>query len=124
MRAMLQCIHLPLLRMHAAVVFTKGWKCKRKAFGEQVDALEGMSVKVAQNDVCKRFSTKKWLRLELLSTQSLHIAMLPALTGGMVRRRHRKRFVEPQRWTRLDLLLGTRFLSSWKQFRYTIEHAR
>jgi hypothetical protein len=32
-----------------------------------------MAVKVAQNDVRKRISTRKWLRLELLSTQPLHI---------------------------------------------------
>lgn len=39
-RTMLQCIHMPFLRMHAAVVSSKEWKWKRKAFGKQVDALE------------------------------------------------------------------------------------
>ena len=51
--------------MNSAVVPGKGWKWKREALGEQVDALQGLAPKVARNVVHKRFSTKMWLRLEL-----------------------------------------------------------
>lgn len=72
---MLQCIHLPLLHMHAAVDFNKSVEVQAAGFRRASRSAGKMAVKVAQNDVRKRFSTKKWLRFELLSTQPLHICL-------------------------------------------------